>query len=306
VDVLSDTIAALRTGRPGSGTFVRHAPWGRRYSKAAGAGFHVVLQGSCWLIPRDAEPVAMGVGDVALLYLDEGHGLADSPDTPLDEIPGPGEPSMIEGPGARSTLLCGVYEFAPGWSHPLLDDLPEVVHVPARLGRHPQLRAAVDLLTTELAGGLPGRDAMVPALLDVLLICTLRAWFEEQANDDRITGWASVFRDPAITAALTAMHDDPARQWTVEELGARAGMSRATFSRRFTALVGEPPLTYLTRWRMITAARRLRETDAGLATIAREVGYASEYAFAKAFKRAHGAAPGHYRRHELDPTPAPS
>nr|WP_263399671.1 helix-turn-helix transcriptional regulator [Saccharopolyspora pogona] len=78
-------------------------------------------------------------------------------------------------------------------------------------------------------------------------------------------------------------------------------MSRATFSRRFTALVGEPPLTYLTRWRMITAARRLRETDAALSAIAKEVGYASEYAFAKAFKRAHGTAPGHYRRHQLTP-----
>ncbi|MEU6263348.1 AraC family transcriptional regulator [Saccharopolyspora shandongensis] len=299
MDVLSDTVAALRTGRPASGTFVRHAPWGRRYSKASGAGFHVVLQGSCWLIPRSAEPVPLGVGDVAFLYLDEGHGLADSPDTPLDEIPGPGEPRVVDGAGARSTLLCGVYEFAPDWSHPLLDELPEVVHVPARLGRHPELRAAVDLLTAELAGDRPGRDAMVPALLDVLLICTLRAWFDERAEGDRITGWASVFQDRAITAALAAMHDDPAHQWTVEGLGARIGMSRATFSRRFTALVGEPPLTYLTRWRMITAARRLRETDAALSVIAEEVGYASEYAFAKAFKRAHGAAPGQYRREQL-------
>ncbi|NUS72433.1 MAG: AraC family transcriptional regulator [Corynebacteriales bacterium] len=299
MDVLSDTIAALRTGRPGSGMFVRHAPWGRRYPKAAGAGFHVVLQGACWLIPRTGDPVPLGVGDVVLLYLDAGHGIADHPNTELSEIPRPGEPSLIEGPGARSTLLCGVYEFTPGWSHPLLDELPEVVHVPARLGHHPQLRAAVDLLTRELEDESPGRDALVPSLLDALLIYTLRAWFDEQSHETDVSGWAAAFHDPAITSALRDIHSDPAAAWTVEELGKRAGMSRAHFARRFTALVGEPPLAYLTRWRMITAARQLRESDASLANIAKCVGYTSEYAFAKAFKRAHGAPPGQYRRQIL-------
>ncbi len=297
MDVLSDMIAATRVGRPGFGLTVRDAPWGRVYPRVPGAGFHMVMQGSCWLIPQRSEPIPLSVGDVVLLYGDQGHGLADAPGTPLTETAGPGEPQLIEGPGPRTTLLCGVYEFERAWSHPMLDALPEVVHVPARLGRHPHLRATVDLLTAELEDRAPGSDAAAPALLDVLLVQILRAWLAEQPDG---TGWASALHDPDLAATLGAIHDDPARQWTVEELAAHAGMSRATFARRFTASAGEPPLAYLTRWRMITAARRLRESDAPLSAIAKQVGYGSEYAFAKAFKRLHGTAPGRYRSTATD------
>jgi AraC-like DNA-binding protein len=258
----------------------------------------MVMQGSCWLIPRRSDPIPLSVGDVVLLYGNQGHGLADSPDTPLSEVAGPGEPQLIEGPGPRTALLCGVYEFEQDWSHPMLDALPEVVHVPARLGRHPRLRATVDLLTAELEERGPGTNAVAPALLDVLLVQLLRAWMSEQ--DD--TRWASALRDTELAATLGAIHDAPEREWTVEALAAHAGMSRATFARRFTAGVGEPPLAYLTRWRMITAARRLRESDAPLSVIAKQVGYGSEYAFAKAFKRVHGTAPGQYRRRGTAPS----
>lgn len=293
MDVLSDTIAALRTGRPGSGLTVRHAPWGREYRSVSGAGFHLVLDGSCWLVPRRSEPVPLAVGDVVLLYRDVGHGLADRPDTPLSEVAAPGEPTVVAGPGARTALLCGVYEFAHDWTHPLLDGLPDVVHVPA--GTDPQVTATVGLLTAELAADAdrrPGADALTPALLDALLVYVLRAWLAAHADH----GWGTALHDPAVARALDTMHAEPAHPWTVGELGAAAGMSRATFARRFTGSVGEPPLAYLTRWRMITAARALRDTDAPLAAIARTVGYSSEYAFAKAFKRAHGTAPGQYRR----------
>lgn len=295
MDVLSDTISAMRTGTPDSGLTIRHAPWGRAYDSVPGAGFHVVLQGNCWLIPRRAQPIPLAVGDVVLIYRDWGHGLADHPDTPLSEVAGPGEPRLIEGLGARTSLLCGIYRFETDWSHPLWESLPEVVHIPARLGHNPQLRAAVELLTAELDTDRPGREAMLPALLDAMLVYVLRAWFDSQAEDGKLSGWAAVFHDPAIKAALHAIHDDPARAWTVEELGSRAGMSRASISRRFASLVGEPPLAYLTRWRMITAARELLSTDVPLSAIARRVGYQSEYAFAKAFKRVHGTAPGQYR-----------
>jgi AraC-like DNA-binding protein len=299
MDVLSDMIAATRVGRPGFGTTVRHAPWGRSYpKKLSGAGFHMVLQGSCWLLPRRGDPLPLSVGDVVFLYGDMGHGLADSPETPLTEVAGPGEPQVVEGPGMRTALLCGVYEFERDWSHPLLDSLPEVVHVPAQLGRHPQLRAIVDLLTAELDEGRPGGDAVAPALLDALLVYILRAWLSEQ--DRGGAGWASALRDPDLAATLGEMHEHPGRQWTVEELAAHAGMSRATFARRFAADVGESPLAYLTRWRMVTAARRLRGGDEPLSAIARHVGYSSEYAFAKAFKRIHGTAPGRYRRDDAE------
>lgn len=295
MDILSETIAAIRTGNPASGLFIRHAPWGRRYPKVPGAGFHVVLQGSCWVLPPDGEPIAMGAGDVLFMPRGENHDLVDALGTPIGEVAAPGEPREIAGPGARTVLVCGAYELGRQRSHPLLEDLPEFIHLPARPGRHPALRSAVDLLAGEIAEPRPGTDAVIPALLDTLLLFLLRAWFDERADS---TGWAGVFQDPAVADALRAIHAAPEKAWTVPELGAVAGVSRATLARRFLATVGEPPLSYLTRWRMLTAARLLRETDTPLAGVARKVGYQSEFAFAKAFKREYGLAPGQYRRAE--------
>ncbi|MEV0763987.1 AraC family transcriptional regulator [Nocardia sp. NPDC050435] len=298
MDILSETIAAIRTGHPASGMFVRHAPWGRRYPVVPGAGFHVVLQGSCQLIPPGGEPLALGVGDVVFMPRGADHDLVDQLGSAVTELAQPGEPREIIGPGARSLLLCGAYELGRQRSHPLLDELPEFIHFPARLGEHPTLRAAVELLAAELTEPRLGSDAVVPTLLETMLLYILRAWFDEQEGG---TGWAGAFADPAVAAALRAVHEDPARAWTVPELSARAGVSRATLARRFTATVGEPPLAYLTRWRLLTAAKLLRETGDGLAAIARKVGYTSEFAFAKAFKREYGLAPGQYRRAEDKP-----
>lgn len=296
VDILSETIAAIRTGHPASGLFVRHAPWGRRYPVVPGAGFHVVLQGSCWLVPPGGAPIALGVGDVVFMPRGADHDLVDQLNTPVTEIAQPGEPREIAGAGARATLLCGAYELGRARSHPLLDELPEFIHLPARLGRHPALRGAVDLLAAEIAEPRQGSDAAVPALLEMMLLFILRAWFDEQAQEHTTTGWAGAFADPAVAAALRAVHEEPARSWTVPDLSEVAGVSRATLARRFTATVGEPPLAYVTRWRMLTAARLLRDTDGALGSVARKVGYTSEFAFAKAFKREYGLAPGQYRR----------
>ncbi|MFE3189112.1 AraC family transcriptional regulator [Nocardia sp. NPDC059240] len=298
MDILSETIAAIRTGSPASGLFIRHAPWGRRYPKVPGAGFHVVLQGSCWVRPPDGKPIALGAGDVLFMPRGEVHDIMDALDTPVTELAIPGEPRELPGPGVRAVLVCGAYGLGGRRSHPLLDELPEFIHLPARPGRHPALRSAVDLLACEIAEPRPGTDAAIPALLDTLLLFMLRAWFDEQRSP---TGWAGVFGDPVVTDALRAIHAEPQRAWTVAELSAVAGVSRATLARRFLGTVGEPPLSYLTRWRMLTAARLLRETDAALASIARKVGYQSEFAFAKAFKREYGLAPGHYRRADEQP-----
>jgi AraC-like DNA-binding protein len=130
----------------------------------------------------------------------------------------------------------------------------------------------------------------VPALLDVLLLHVLRTWFAEHD-----AGWAAALHDPVVSAALAAIHGEPAGQWTVAGLAARGGLSRAAFARRFTALVGQPPLAYLTWWRMTLAAKRLHESDRPLAAVAREAGYTSEFAFAHAFTRLHGEPPGRYR-----------
>ncbi|MFC5824640.1 AraC family transcriptional regulator [Nonomuraea insulae] len=316
MDVLSDVIAVMRVGRPVSARVRRHAPWGRRYPPSPGAAFHVVLQGTCWLLPPDGAPIALGPGDVVFLPRAIDHALADTPSSLLTEpfcVPsedglhfGQREefPPDAAGPGSSvpSVTLCGAYQFDASLAHPLLNDLPEIVHLPARLGHHPELRAAVDLLGGELENARIGADAAVPALLDVLLLYILRAWFSDQPEQGTTSGWAAALGDPAIIAALSGIHRDPSRPWTVEELGTRGGLSRTAFARRFTALVGRPPLTYLTWWRMITAQRLLRDSEAPLSVVARQVGYASEFAFANAFKREYGIAPGKYRRQDRTTT----
>jgi AraC-like DNA-binding protein len=309
VDVLSDAVTSMRTGRPHSARVWWPATFGRRFPLVQAAGFHVVLQGSCWLIPSDGAPITFGVGDVAFLPRGSAHGLADSPSTPLTDAPAPafadgrtdnGDPPTGRGPasgaGQATVMLCGAYLLDRSRSHPLLGELPDIVHLPARVGSHPALRAAVNLLGGELQRPHPGADAAVPALLDLLLLYILRAWFDEQADQSIASGWAAALRDPAVAAALRAIHGDPGQPWTIEELGRHAGLSRAALARRFTTLVGQPPLTYLTWWRMTLAARLLRNSDAPLSAVARQVGYTSEFAFAHAFKREYRMPPGGYRR----------
>ncbi|MGW7367142.1 AraC family transcriptional regulator [Streptomyces sp. NPDC054841] len=314
MDVLSDAIAAMRTGKPHSARTVKYAPWGVHYEPSDGAGFHVVLQGSAWLLPPEGgEPVLLGPGDVVFLARGYGHGLADHPDTPLETVAvgpdgsWPGTPDRVPATGRPSALLlCGAYQLSRARAHPLLTELPPVIRFPARVGQYPALRSAVELLGAELAEPQPGSDALVPALLDTMLLYLLRTWWLHERPAERRDGWAAALGDAAVKAALDAMHSDPARPWTVEELGARAGLSRAAFARRFTALVGQSPLAYLTWWRMTTAGRLLRESDAPLRAIAERAGYTSEFAFAKAFKREYGLAPGHYRRDGGRPSPLPS
>ncbi len=300
MDVLSDAITAMRTGRPHAGHNRRAVPWGLRFPPAEGAGFHIVLRGSAWVFPQDGEPVRLDAGDVALLPGGRSYGIADSPQTELREVTlGPDGllPLLPEtrGDGAEATLLlCGTYLLSRARPHPLLAELPPVVHLSARSGRHQALRSVIDLLSAELTDHRPGSGTAVPALLDTLLLYILRAWFEEQRTRTG-TGWAAALSDPAIGAALEAIHAEPAHGWTVGELGARAGLSRAAFARRFTALVGRPPLGYLTWWRMTSGSRLLRESEAPLRVVAQQTGYVSEFAFAKAFKREYDLSPGRYR-----------
>lgn len=195
-------------------------------------------------------------------------------------------------PAGSVVLLCGAYLLDGARPHPLLSELPPVIHLPARVGQHAALRSLVDLLAAELTSRGPGADAIVPALLDALLTYMLRECFDEGHS---ATGWSAALTDPAILTALNRIHTDPARHWMVAGLAAEAGLSRSAFARRFALLAGRPPLAYLSWWRMTLAARLLRESDAPLSAVARQTGYTSEYAFANAFKREFGIAPGRYR-----------
>lgn len=306
MDVLSEVMTVARAGRPRSARVRWHAPWAQEFATVAGsAGFQVVVSGSCWLLAPDEPPIRLTGGDVVFLPHGRGHTLADDPATPPGPACHPDDPGPVTdraddgigaaAPDAASTLvLCGAFRLQSTRGHPLLRDLPELIRLSTADGRHPQLAAGVALLDTELAAGRPGIDTVVPALLEALLTFMLRAWLDERPGGDR--GWGAALGDAGITAALRAVHREPGTRWTVAGLAEVAGMSRAPFANRFAALVGQPPLHYLTWWRMTTAAKLLETTDAPLRAIAPRVGYGSEFAFANAFKRWHDIAPGGYRR----------
>lgn len=297
MDVLSDILVTMRTGRPSAAHTFSHAPWGVRFHRGTTAGCHVVLSGSTWFLSELADPIQLGVGDVLFTPHGDGYALVDQPGSPIVDFEpttaSPMDEMRIDGVGAVTELLCASYLFDPARPHPLLASLPGFIHVPARVGQHPSLRAAVDLLGNELRDPRVGTEAALPPLVDMLLLYVLRAWLDEQPHDH--TGWATALRDQAITAALRQIHHHPEKPWTVVDLAAVAGLSRAAFAKRFTTIIGQSPLAYLTWWRMTTAARMLRESDAPLRTVAAHCGYASEYAFGKAFKRVYEMSPGRYR-----------
>jgi transcriptional regulator GlxA family with amidase domain len=182
-----------------------------------------------------------------------------------------------------------------GAHHPLLPVLPKVIALRARDGHAAAwLAPTLSFLAAEAGTELPGARTVVSRLADILFIQVVRAHLG--SAPEQVSGWLGALRDPQIGSALGCMHEDPAHPWTVEALAQRVAMSRSTFAARFAEIVGEPPLHYLTRWRMQKARSLLREGRVPLSEVAARVGYDSEAAFSKAFKRAVGEAPGAYRR----------
>jgi AraC-like DNA-binding protein len=303
MDVLADVLRAMRSGLPRAARTDVRAPWGLRFPEINGVSFHVLVRGSCWLLPvgQLSEPTQLFPGDLVLVRDGSIHALADDPTSKLrdfepvlDDPRSPIARVRLDGPGAEALLLCGGYQLGRGRTHPLLTELPEVLYLPERYGKHRSLKETVGLLGAELEDPRPGGGGIVPALVDALLLYILRAWFDDQPSEPH--GWANALRDPAISAALASIHADPARRWTLQELSATARLGRSAFAQRFVSLVGVPPLTYLTWWRMTLAERRLRDSNDPLDVIGREIGYTSEFAFAKAFKREFTLPPGRYRQ----------
>ena len=299
MDVLSDAIAAVRIGRPSSNRIRVDGNWCTRLAPYDGAGFHVVLEGSCWLLPDGGPAVSLGAGDAVLLAHGTGHVLADSPAdaatleraVPFDNWTDGTWPRRPPSTIRQAELLCGKYRLDRSRVHPLMAELPPVVHLPNRVGSNPELRSAIDLLGRELSAQQPGSCIAVPGLLDLLLVYMIRSWMAGGTTG----AWPAVLGDPVTAAALRALHSDPAAPWTVDRLAAEAGVSRPTLSRRFTSLVGRSPMAYLTWWRLTFAATLLRGTADPLATIAHRVGYGTPYALSHAFNREFGTTPGRYR-----------
>lgn len=303
MDIVGDAIRALRIGTPRSARAYLYGRWGLRWDPSRGPGFniHVVLEGTAWLVPDGHPPIPMEAGDVAFVSRTIAHGIAESPSTPLIDVPADEDefwfgkhPDPVHGPDvARTVLIGGSYYMRDQRMHPLIESLPPVLRLPARLADADPIGAIVGLLGKEHDDARLGSTAAMPALLDLLLVYVIRAAFEQA---DAGNGWAAVLRDTSLSSALDNMQNRPEEPWTIASLAAAAGMSRATLARRFGELVGEPPMTYLTRWRMSLARSYLRETDASLSTIARRVGYNSEFAFSKAFSREVGQSPSSFRR----------
>ncbi|HEX5617664.1 MAG TPA: AraC family transcriptional regulator [Solirubrobacteraceae bacterium] len=302
MDPLADVLDLSRVRGALLGNVRAGAPWGLALPQSDGASFHAVTSGTAWLRVGVADPIQLMPGDLALLPTGAPHRIASTPDgecrpfdralkerlmTPEGDLP-------LDGPGATTTFVCAGYDYDHDIAQPLLALLPPVLHVPADpVGRAPTA-ALVTLLAGEVGLRNPGARSAVDRLIDLLLIAVVRAWAHE--NGGGRASWLSALRDPTIARALAALHDRPADAWTLESLAAEVNVSRATLARRFGELVGQPPLAYLTRWRIDLAARRLKDTSEPIDAIARAVGYTSEYAFSRAFRRHRGVPPGRFRR----------
>ncbi|MFE4575639.1 AraC family transcriptional regulator [Streptomyces chartreusis] len=303
MDLVSDAISATRLGRPSFDRVGMSGTWCVRMAPYAGAGFAVILKGGCWLLPDGAPPVSLGVGDAVLLPHGAGHVLADSPadaaavDTAVTLKQWFAAAEIPSRPTHGDTeVLCGKYRLDSSHMHPFMVEMPKVVHFRNQMGSHLELRAAIDLLAGELDQGRPGSGIALPNLLDLLLVYLVRSWIAADPSGV----WHRVLSDPVTAVALRALHSNPAASWTNDRLAAVASVSRPTLARRFTALVGQPPMAYLTWWRLTLAATLLRDTPDTLAAIAGRVGYGSPYALSHAFQREFGTTPGRYRVQAAD------
>jgi len=309
-DVLADVLDSLKLrGR----FFCRcelSAPWALGFAGGFFAHFHVISGGSCWLKIQDVPgPVALEEGDLVIVIpRGAGYQLSDdlrTPPIPLSELVGSsrgGLRAVIKhGKGGRETgLICGAFEFQGLRADSFLAVLPQWIRVPKR-DRHANqwLNSTVRFLQKETGDPGIGSETITTRLIDVLLVEAIRTWLKDQPQGS--AGWLGALRDPAIGAALGLIHKAPERQWTVPKLAAQVGMSRSPFAARFSELVGQSPMFYLKAWRMELAARLLRDRTLSLSNIAERVGYESDAAFSRVFKREFGAAPARFRRRGTAP-----
>lgn len=285
------------------------APWGFRVDGSAVAKFHLVLDGEAVLTLDEPGTAAatVSVGELVLLARGSAHLVQDRHDSatpPLEHIlaeqTSDGAPRLAYGGGGSLTsLLCGGFALAPGLTDELLRLLPPLLVLDARsTGITRWLEPVYALPRDEIASDAPGATAILAKIADVFLTQILRAYLSGlEATTTPITPAAAA--DPAVGTTLALLRLQPGAPWTVADLARKVDMSRTSFAARFRDLVGEPPMTYLTRLRLGHAAGYLVATDKTLQQIARLVGYDNEASLSKAFRRTFGQAPGEYRRQRL-------
>ncbi len=280
------------------------APWGMTLPEMPGyIWFHVPTVGRVLLETDDAHPLWLQPGDFALVPHGEGHRLRSEPgvrapgimDLDLEHLSDRYEVIRHGGGGAPTTLICGAVRFDHPAARNLFGILPRIVYIEASDEPWANwMQSVFRLMAVEAREFQPGGEAVITRLADILVIQTIRAWIE--TDPAARTGWIGALQDPQIGRALALIHGDPARYWTVAWLAGELAMSRSAFSARFTELVDEPVMQYLTRWRMHIALHALENGGGTVAELADRLGYRSEAAFARAFKRVIGAPPGAVRR----------
>jgi AraC-like DNA-binding protein len=307
VDAFADLFRGVRAHGSLFGSSTLSAPWSLRFVDGAPLTLCAVLGGAGWLVPDGASPEHLAAGAMVVVR-------GPAPFAFVDEIGTAAEPvecgehcatpdqggtrhrlGWTDCPGAdpagATTLIVGAYPVRGEVGQRLLSALPGVLRVDAGGAA----AAVLDLLAAEVAVDAPGQQVVLDRLLDWMLVCALREWFERP--DGRAPAWYAAHRDAVVGRALRLLHAEPAAPWTVPTLADRVGVSRATLAKRFAELVGEPPSTYLTRWRMTLAADLLVEREgATIAEVARTVGYSDAFGFSAAFKRVRGVNPSEFRR----------
>ncbi|MEH6373287.1 AraC family transcriptional regulator [Streptomyces sp. KLMMK] len=320
MDLLDDYLSGVRARGAVFCSTVSVPPWGMRFTEPAPLTLSAMLRGDAWLVPDAGDPVELPRGGIALVQARTPYTVADRPDSrprvlvdgddrctlvgdPVDPTGNPAGDPADPGRNWRVTgrtvgdaadsgtdlLVTAGYRVGGDLSRPLLDALPPVAIVRPDTG----LSALLDLITAEVEHDEPGQQVVLDRFLDLLLVRALRTWFAHPGATPP-PGYRAL-ADPGIGHVLRRLHEEPARPWTVASLADEAGMSRTAFARRFSALVGRPPLTYLTDWRMTLAADRLRTPGATVTAVAKEVGYADGFAFSAAFKRVRGISPSDHR-----------
>jgi AraC-like DNA-binding protein len=284
------------------------APWAMSIPGDGYVRFHVIERGGAWLIFEGAKHMTpLASGDLVIVPHGKGHILADSPKTkpvPIVRlIKGRTDSNLLlrhGGGGAQTLMTCCTFQFVNGNYNPFLAVLPPVIHI--RSGReqlHEWLEPTLKMLAYEARHPRPGSETLIARLIDIILVQAVRLWVEEQPQSKG--GWLGALRDPKIGVALGLIHREPQRDWSVSSLAHEVAMSRSIFAAKFTSLVGAPPLTYLTRWRLWQASRLLADGNLSVVETALRVGYESEAAFSRAFKRHFGHPPLDYRLGRVQP-----
>jgi AraC-like DNA-binding protein/mannose-6-phosphate isomerase-like protein (cupin superfamily) len=302
VDILAAVLGTASVRGSVAATLYAGEGWGLRMAQVPGAAFHAVTSGSAHLEIECRPPIRLMPGDVVLLPTGVEHTLLGAPGAqpvPFDHVGA--EAALTDGgrlvvgdPPVTTQIICASYEQDPAARWSPFTALPLVVHVPA-LSSPPGLRTSLSLISDELAAAGPGLRPVLDHVVNIVLIQLLRAWVETSSQTALAPSWLRGLAHPTTRRALAELHRDPAFPWTIDALARQVGVSRATLARHFGSEVGTSPGSYLNGWRMELAARSLRSGDGTVGTVARSVGYQSEYAFNRAFARHHGMPPGRYR-----------